>query len=138
MKTEMIYVNAPRWLRAAFTGLALALAAFILIKSIGAISVRVNISNGDKLLHAAAYFALGLPAYPALAKMKPLHVWVLLVGFGLLIELLQGTMGAGRTADWLDGVANAAGAMIALFAWLVFSILARRVSRQNSPKTRNR
>jgi VanZ family protein len=131
MKTQMLYRRAPPLLQRVIMAAAFALAVFILVKSLGPMTMRVQISNADKVLHVAAYFALGLLAYPAAARVKPLYVWMALVGFGLCIEVLQGAMSAGRTADILDGIANAAGALLAMLAWWVLSVLVIKVS----PKT---
>ena len=83
----------------------------------------VGLLDFDKLNHLGAFFVLALLtdyAFPSVAvsalKLLPL------LGFGLLIEVLQYCIGY-RYFEWLDVMADAAG--IVLF-WLVRGALRRR------------
>ncbi|MDB3978020.1 VanZ family protein [Pseudomonadales bacterium] len=78
----------------------------------------------DKLNHLAAFFVLALLteyAFPS-AKISALKLLPLL-GFGLLIEVLQYWVGY-RYFEWLDVAADAAG--IVLF-WVIRGTLRRTV-----------
>jgi VanZ family protein len=78
------------------------------------------IGASDKLMHFAAYAALAF----AFAGVYPRRYWrgiaLALLLFGASIELLQGTLIATRSGEWLDLLANATGiaaglALAALF-----------------------
>lgn len=63
-------------------------------------------SRSDKANHFAAFFTLALLArllWPRVGVLLP-FVGLTLVGAG--IEALQGTMGLGREADWMDLAVN--------------------------------
>lgn len=72
----------------------------------------------DKLLHTGAYALLGLLVvqllnYAGLSVSKAFwSTLAVCVGYGGLIEFLQWLMQAGRTAEWLDLLADALGAVI--------------------------
>jgi hypothetical protein len=85
------------------------------------------LAASDKVVHAVAFFVLGL-WFGALAG--PSHwrrVGVLLLLYGALIELLQGAMALGRNADLWDLAADAGGLVSGLLAarWLGRSWLLR-------------
>lgn len=69
---------------------------------------------GDKVEHALTYFALSLWFGGLVAPSKYFRLGLTLVAFSILIELLQGAMGLGRSADAEDVVANAIGVMVGL------------------------
>jgi hypothetical protein len=74
------------------------------------------LTASDKVVHAEAFFGLGL-WFGALAG--PSHwrrVGLLLLLYGALIELLQGAMALGRTADLGDLAADAGGLALGLLA----------------------
>ncbi len=81
----------------------------------------------DKLNHAGAMAALTGLAY---LSFQP-RVWAASAAFlygtslGVLIELLQGTLTTGRTAEWSDVVADLIGAGT---AWVVIRIYHRRTA----------
>lgn len=92
-------------------GFLLALA--ILIGSLAApASVPVRVS--DDFVHFAGYGALGFWFAGLLERHRYPVLAVLLVAFGVAIEGMQYLMGFGRSADWRDVVANAAGIATAL------------------------
>lgn len=77
----------------------------------------LNVS--DKIQHAIAYCALAAPLTIYLGKANWLRAFIIAVAYGLLMEGLQSMTGTGRTASWLDALANAAGASIGCYiAWL--------------------
>jgi VanZ family protein len=68
----------------------------------------------DKVMHFLGYFALAMWfAGVTRARRYPM-VGVLLIALGGVIEILQGAMGNGRQAEWLDLVADALGVIAAL------------------------
>ncbi|MFC4633989.1 VanZ family protein [Dokdonia ponticola] len=92
-------------------------------------------SNIDKLLHAGAYF--GLTAlwifwvlFKRSSKTKTTSskkLWQIVIGicfmavlYGVLMEVLQGTLTSYRTPDTWDILANTAGSVLALIACLVY------------------
>lgn len=82
----------------------------------------------DKLLHALAFFALGLLATLAFPRVR---VGILLLGLcalGGAIEIIQGTPYVGRETSWFDWLADlgGAGAVIAIAG------IARARSRQSA------
>ena len=82
---------------------------------------ELNIS--DKLVHAALYFIWVMLLYfgtsrayqKPVSKCSMLSYWVAAIVVGAGLELLQGLMSFGRSADIIDGLANAGGALIAIF-----------------------
>lgn len=66
----------------------------------------------DKIQHMLAYFGLSLPMTYWLGARRIVWVLILCVGYGLLMEYLQGAMDQGRMASWLDALANLAGALL--------------------------
>jgi len=92
-------------------------------------------SNIDKLLHAGAYFGLtALWIFWVLfkrfskAQATPSKKLWLIVGaigliailYGVLMEVLQGTLTSYRTPDVWDILANTVGSVLALIACLVY------------------
>ncbi len=63
----------------------------------------------DKLEHALAYLLLAFWFASVIVRRDYFGLMVALLAFGGLIELVQGWMGLGRTADLLDLLADAAG-----------------------------
>jgi VanZ family protein len=73
----------------------------------------------DKLLHAGAYGLLTLllvQMLPCVFRRAHGTTWLIAglaaVGYGGLMELLQWLARNGRTADWMDLVADAVGALV--------------------------
>ena len=81
---------------------------------------ELNIS--DKLVHAVLYFIWVMLLYfgTSRAYQKPVSkcsmfsYWVAAIVVGAGLELLQGLMSFGRSADALDALANTGGAIIAI------------------------
>ncbi len=88
-----------------------------------------DFSLGDKVLHTSAYFVLFLvwkisfflKAENNLSyKSTILKISVACIGFGMLIEVLQGTLTSYRQPDWLDVIANSTGVLTASILFLIF------------------
>ena len=81
---------------------------------------ELNVS--DKWVHTALYFIWVALLYfgtsrayqKPVSRRKMVFYWVAAVLFGAGIELAQGWMSCGRSADALDALANTGGAIIAL------------------------
>ena len=69
----------------------------------------------DKLLHMLVYALLAggiMLAWPKLTKLK---VFWLCVVFGGIMEVAQGVINIGRTASFMDGLANSLGAALGVY-----------------------
>ena len=81
---------------------------------------ELNVS--DKLVHGVLYFNWVVLLYfgtsrayqKPVSRSKMVLYWVAAVLFGVGIELAQGWMSYGRSADALDALANTVGAIIAI------------------------
>lgn len=117
-------------LSSAYTCLVL----WLSLTHLGKISIA-GFNPTDKMLHTGAYLFLALLwEFSILLKSKNLDryrpnvFWVALgcVLFGMLIEVLQGTLTSYRTPDWFDVLANTTGISLAV---LIFLALAPRLKR---------
>jgi len=125
-QTPMIYVGFSANLRRLFLGVSVLFALFIIVKSLAPAVPILSISNIDKVAHMLAYCALGAVTLPAFAHIKPLIVWCGLCVFGASIEITQGLLSTGRSFDFLDGIANAYGALLAVLGWRILTWLAKK------------
>lgn len=84
----------------------------------------------DKMLHAGAYLFLAfiwklyfLFKRQDFERYIPNLLWVAFASFlfGMLIEVLQGTLTSYRTPDWWDVVANSTGVVIAVLFFVVMA-----------------
>ena len=81
----------------------------------------------DKANHCIGYFLLTTWFTGVARRSRYLIVGVLLIAFGGSMEIAQGLMHEGRTADWLDVLANSIGvgagvtlAMFGLGDWIIW------------------
>ncbi|WP_017932686.1 VanZ family protein [Robiginitomaculum antarcticum] len=77
-----------------------------------------SVTHFDKLMHLMAYTVLGglfMLGWRASGWQK---VAAAVVALGIIIEITQGVMGAGRTGSLLDALANTAGVAIGVTAAL--------------------
>lgn len=87
----------------------------------------------DKANHAAAFATLAMVGLQCLrSRWRPLWVLLALLGYGVLIELVQSRI-PGREADAMDVLADMVGAAIglavhALLAWLIRRAAAHRAA----------
>jgi hypothetical protein len=84
-----------------------------------------DLGGSDKFKHFAAFGLLAFWFGSIVVRRGLPWVGVGVVAFGGLIEVLQGVMGLGRDAEWLDLVADAVG--VALGLALVLTPLGRWV-----------
>ena len=81
----------------------------------------ISIKYLDKIEHSIAYFTLALSWLLALKnKVKIAIIIIGCVVYGILIEVLQGTITSYRTADFYDIIANTIGILIALLIFKGF------------------
>jgi VanZ family protein len=97
-------------------------------------------SFADKLMHAAVYFIFTIVWYFAFSRgftteklKKQALTLSVIFGFlyGILIEILQGTLSAERQGDWQDVVANSVGTIFAIFVIKWFIAYARKLKTEN-------
>jgi VanZ family protein len=81
----------------------------------------------DKANHCIGYFLLTTWFTGVARRSRYLLVGVLLIAFGGSMEIAQGLMHAGRSADWLDFLANSIGvaasvgvAALGLGDWMIW------------------
>lgn len=88
--------------------------------------MEVQLSFGDKLVHAFFYFVLTITSYLYLSKdykkfKNSVALRISAIGsfiYGMIIEGLQHILPYKRSADWLDVLANGIGTLIAFIAIL--------------------
>jgi len=130
----MLYTKFEQKLRWLFMGLAIALAAIILVKSLTPALPSLNINNADKFIHVIAYLILGAVTLPALPRVRPVLVVLGVAGFGAGIEVLQGMINTGRSADIYDAFANALGAVLAVIIWVLLTRYLRKPNEMRENK----
>ncbi len=81
--------------------------------------------TGDRFEHLAAWFVLTITGY-ALAPNRSLAIPAFALGYGALVEVLQGVLPSGRHSDPLDLLADAQGVAIAVVVFLAVRWLAER------------
>lgn len=112
----------PRPFRLALFGLAiLILMALCLVPS----ARLPDPGTGDRFEHTAAWFVLTVTGY-VLAPNRRIAIPAFALAYGALIEVLQGTVGTGRSSDPADFVADCVGVMLAVAGFLIV----RRIWRQ--------
>lgn len=96
------------------------------------VQIDTSISNIDKLLHTGAYFGLALLwlSYIHLLKTSVERKWaqtrvyvitaLILVIYGIVIELLQGSLTSYRTPDVWDVLANSIGVLLGSLLFVLF------------------
>lgn len=98
-------------------------------------------SPTDKMLHALAYFLLAFIWFfyyfmkkPQDFKVNPgfFKISLLVIVFGMLIEVLQGALTSYRQPDWADILANTTGVVTAVLFFIVFKSFLNRVKRKIS------
>jgi len=80
-----------------------------------------NILQLDKLIHASLFLVLTLLWLVALSQgslMRGIVILATIVVYAVLTEVYQEVMPIGRSADMLDSLADAAGAIIAFLLWI--------------------
>ncbi|CAM1341797.1 conserved membrane hypothetical protein [Tenacibaculum amylolyticum] len=88
-------------------------------------SQPIYIKYLDKIEHTTAYFVLTFFWLLAFFKKEKIRtiIIVLSISYGILLEVLQGTITTYRTFDYVDMIANTLGVLI---AFLVFKIIEKK------------
>jgi VanZ family protein len=73
-----------------------------------------TVGVSDKIQHATAFLVLTLWLAGIISRRWHMALGVALVAYGGLLELGQGWLAWGRSADWLDLLADAVGVVIGL------------------------
>jgi VanZ family protein len=118
------------------TAFGLAIGWTVLIAFLCLISFRdlpsISVKSADKYVHALFYFVLiMLWGFYSMLKQNEISIPKILrfvflsVLYGILIEILQGTLTKTRHADAFDVLANSTGAIIAL---LVFVLIKKQTT----------
>lgn len=102
-------------------------ATIIVIIAIGVLSLLPGSdlpaqNLNDKLNHFIAYGVLSFLALLGRHKVSLMWVIVAAIGYGVALEVLQGAMPYGRSASWLDAIANTGGVL----GGVIFGLLAVR------------
>lgn len=113
----------PSWQWLVALGWLVLIVSFLLISTISMISVMAPPSgnNLDKLLHLGAYGVLTFGMVFALPKRSLAVIFAVTFVYGVIIELMQGAFGEGRTASAADALANGLGALIIILFWIWLS-----------------
>ncbi len=87
-------------------------ALMLLLVGVASLMPAPQVGVGDKVSHVATYAVLGA-WFGLLASNRLVLSWTIvgLLGYGILLELLQGTTSY-RYAEWADVVANGGGILI--------------------------
>lgn len=98
-------------------------AVMLLLVGVASLMPAPQVGVSDKVSHVATYAVLGA-WFGLLASNRLVLSWTIvgLLGYGILLELLQGTTSY-RYAEWADVVANGGGILIG--ATLYFTPLKR-------------
>ncbi|HIE46020.1 MAG TPA: hypothetical protein EYP87_07660 [Flavobacteriaceae bacterium] len=82
---------------------------------------ETSVKVSDKILHAFAYLVLFWSWMAVFRKTTSIKTAILLflvlVSFGILLEILQGVLTDYRTADWRDGIANTTGLLLGFISF---------------------
>lgn len=101
---------APAWWVA-----SVLLVGGVLVASLAPLGAAFEVPRHvDKLEHLLAYAALAVWFAGLLERVRYGRIALALAGLGVLIEVLQGLMGAGRRADGWDLAANLLGIALGL------------------------
>ena len=93
----------------------------------------------DKMLHAGAYLFLAVLWNLYIVFQNTdfkrytsnlLWVAVACFFFGMLIEVLQGTLTSYRTPDWWDVLANSTGVVLAVFFFIVMAPTVKKLKQK--------
>lgn len=87
----------------------------------------LHIQNKDKIVHFTFYFVftfLWVNALKQSNKLTPqkmkIYIFIAAFVFGVIIEICQGIIGKGRSADIIDVLANTSGSALSiLMIWLL-------------------
>lgn len=106
-------VATPRWQRA-LRLVFFAAALFAFVMAVLPNPPSLDMQEGDKVQHMAAFGTLGALAAAGWPKTRLFTLFLLLALFGALIEIVQMVPSLHRDAEWLDWGADMLAAAVAL------------------------
>jgi VanZ family protein len=97
---------------------AIAILLTLFITFISLVSLKgitpIKIENSDKIGHLLAYFVLSFSWFFAVKnKFNNFLIIILLISYGIIIEVLQEVLTLHRQADFIDVLANSFGVILA-------------------------
>jgi hypothetical protein len=96
-----------------------ALAAFVIVSALVPARDLPTLWLNDKIEHGLAFLGLALWFAGLIERQSYPLLGLALLGLGGVIEIAQGAMGLGRTADWYDWYADLAGTGAGLMLGLI-------------------
>jgi len=120
----------PKWLRVLLSLLYLAIVARLSLMAQEDIPDLELFPGFDKLVHGLMYFGLTILACWSFhaEKQRSYIVYILLfaIAWGLLMEVAQLQMQAGRAFEWKDELSNSIGALLGAFIYAFFTGIYRK------------
>lgn len=117
-KAVNILYKIPRWVLTVFM---VALVSFLTLDSDPLPSVNISLFPGaDKVVHGLMFFAIGFSLHFDVSRTGKRKFFITLVNifavtaFGGIIEILQGAMDVGRSADFMDFIADFVGVVFGI------------------------
>lgn len=104
-------VQKPIWYLVKMLGFVLAIMAVSILALLPR-EIAVHLSSSDKIDHFAAFAVLMILGQLAFPARFHLALGLGLIGFGALIEVLQGVPGLNRSPDLLDWLVEVAAVLV--------------------------
>ncbi len=116
--------SIPTWLRILLSLLYLGIIAKLSLMPSDEVPQIELFAGIDKVVHGCMYFGLTILACwsfnAEVKRIRILYIILFSAAFGLLMEVSQLEMQAGRAFEWLDEASNAVGALLGagVYAWI--------------------
>jgi VanZ family protein len=116
--------SIPTWLRILLSLLYLGIIAKLSLMPPDEVPQIELFAGVDKLVHGFMYFGLtALACWSLNAEVKRIRILYIILfsaAFGLLMEVSQLEMQAGRAFEWIDEASNAIGSLLGavVYAWI--------------------
>ncbi|MDY3548138.1 VanZ family protein [Riemerella anatipestifer] len=95
-----------------------ALLTYVLLKPVGEHKDYWFLFQGiDKVVHFSMFFVLGFLFRWAYPKVSVYAYYFILVTYAILTEIFQQVMALGRSAEWLDLLADTIGLVLAYYIY---------------------
>ncbi len=92
---------------------------FVMYMSVKPQANMPQINHVDKIYHILAYMTLGVLALFSAFSRRVYWPVLIVIGFGVGVEVLQGVAAIGRTSSFADVLANSIGAALALMVYVI-------------------
>ncbi|MRM83692.1 VanZ family protein [Riemerella anatipestifer] len=104
-----------------------ALLTYVLLKPVGEHKDYWFLFQGiDKVVHFSMFFVLGFLFRWAYPKASVYAYYFILVAYAILTEIFQQVMALGRSAEWLDLLADTIGLVLAYYVYTKVLLLFAR------------